>query len=202
MSGNKFGKKSVLVALFAAIISAGAFIQIPLPGGVPVTIQDMLAMLSGMLLGPVYGGLAVLLFLFLGCMGLPVFTGKAGINVILYGPTGGFLIGYLLSAIAGGLLIHFLVKPEKTFSEQGELIEASKETKIYNWVIITLISIVQIIVLFALGIIFFCHVKPDFEFQKVLSIVLIPFIPGNIIKLIISVPLVKRLRPAIKNFLD
>ena len=202
MTTNKFGKKSVLVALFAAIISAGAFIQIPLPGGVPVTIQDMLAMLSGMLLGPVYGGLAVLLFLVLGCLGLPVFTGKAGINVILYGPTGGFLICYFVSAVIGGILIHLLLKPEQSFNEQGELIECSKSTRVYNWIVIVAASIIQKIVLFALGIVFFRHIKPDFEMQKVLSIVLIPFIPGNIIKLIISVPLVKKLRPAIKNFLN
>ena len=202
MTTKKFGKKSVLVALFAAIISAGAFIQIPLPGGVPVTIQDMLAMLSGMLLGPVYGGLAVLLFLVLGSLGLPVFTGKAGINIILYGPTGGFLIGYLVSAVIGGLLIQILLKPEQSFNEQGDLIECSKSTKVYNWIVIIGVSIIQKVVLFALGIVFFCHIKPDFEMQKVLSIVLIPFIPGNIIKLIISVPLVKKLRPAIKNFLN
>ena len=44
--GNKM-KATIMVALFAALTSAGCFIQIPLPGGVPIVIQDMMAMLSG-----------------------------------------------------------------------------------------------------------------------------------------------------------
>ena len=95
---------TILAALFAALISAGCFIQIPLPGGIPIILQDMLAMLSGMLLGPLYGSIAVFVFLVLGSIGLPVFSGKAGLQVITAGPTGGFLIGYLLGALAAGLL--------------------------------------------------------------------------------------------------
>ncbi|MBR5017679.1 MAG: biotin transporter BioY, partial [Spirochaetia bacterium] len=109
MSKKKKSAPLVLTALFASLISAGCFIQIPLPGGVPVAIQDMLAMLSGMILGPLYGASAVLIFLVLGCIGLPVFTGKAGVQVILAGPTGGFLIGYLLGALAAGLVLAALL---------------------------------------------------------------------------------------------
>ena len=81
----------VFTALFAALTAAAFFVQIPLPGGIPIILQDMMAMLCGLLLGPVYGGAAVLLFLLLGVMGLPVFSGKAGISVLVYGPTCGFL---------------------------------------------------------------------------------------------------------------
>src|SRR5574344_596437 len=90
----------VFTALFAALIAAGVFIQIPLPGGVPITVQDMMALLSGLMLGPIYGTLAVAVFLLLGIIGLPVFTGKAGIQVLIAGPTGGFLWGYLFAAFA------------------------------------------------------------------------------------------------------
>ena len=64
-SSYSIGKKTVMTALFAALISAGCFIHIPLPGGVPITVQDMMAMLSGLLLGPLYGSASVLIFLIL-----------------------------------------------------------------------------------------------------------------------------------------
>lgn len=76
-SKKRRGMGVILAALFAALTAAGCFIQIPLPGGIPIVLQDMMAMLSGMLLGPLYGTIAVFVFLVLGCIGLPVFSGKA-----------------------------------------------------------------------------------------------------------------------------
>ena len=70
-------KKAVYLSLFSAFICVGAFIQIPLPIGVPVVIQDMMAILAGFLLGPIYGSLSVLVFLILGSIGLPVFYRKS-----------------------------------------------------------------------------------------------------------------------------
>ncbi len=105
MEKKKRGAGLILTSLFAALICAGCFIQIPLPGGIPIVIQDMMAFLSGLLLGPILGSAAVLIFIIIGCLGLPVFTGKAGISVILAGPTGGFIIGYLIAAFLGGLVL-------------------------------------------------------------------------------------------------
>lgn len=202
---NSIGKRAILVALFAAFVCAGCFIQIPLPGGVPIVIQDMMAMLSGLILGPLYGTLSVLIFLILGSLGLPVFSGKGGFDKILSGPTGGFLVGYLFAALAGGLIVHFLVKnPYKqteSGSEDSTSTEFSAGTNALNWIFFGLAAIVATIVCFVLGIAGFHRVKPDLEMSKVLSYVLIPFIPGNIIKLIIMIPLAKKLYPIIKNYL-
>ncbi|MBQ1628805.1 MAG: biotin transporter BioY [Treponema sp.] len=208
MKKNTLTKKATVTALFAALVCAGCFIQIPIPGGIPVTIQDMMAMLCGLLLGPLYGGLAVLMFLILGCFGLPVFTGKAGLSVILNGPTGGFLIGYLCAAVISGLIIQLLVKEEsRPLTEQDEKSCCSSDSRILrlrnnlNWLFIALAAISATIIVFVLGIVGFHRVKPDLEMSKVLAAVLIPFIPGNTLKIIIMIPLVKRLRPAIKNYL-
>lgn len=202
---NSIGKRAILVALFAAFVCAGCFIQIPLAGGVPIVIQDMMAMLSGLILGPLYGTLSVLIFLILGSLGLPVFSGKGGFDKILSGPTGGFLVGYLFAALAGGLIVHFLVKnPYKqteSGSEDSTSTEFSAGTNALNWIFFGLAAIVATIVCFVLGIAGFHRVKPDLEMSKVLSYVLIPFIPGNIIKLIIMIPLAKKLYPIIKNYL-
>lgn len=203
---NYIGKRAILVALFAAFVCAGCFIQIPLAGGVPIVIQDMMAMLSGLILGPVYGTLSVFIFLVLGSFGLPVFSGKGGFDKILNGPTGGFLVGYMLAALAGGLIVHFLVKnPYKEVPAENPSDAASTEfsakTNILNWIFFAFAAIVATVVCFALGIARFHRVKPDLEMSKVLGYVLIPFIPGNIIKLIIMIPLAKKLYPIVKNYL-
>ena len=198
MKNNSLSKKAILTALFAALISAGCYIQIPLPGGIPIVIQDMMSMLSGLILGPLYGTISVFLFLILGSLGLPVFSGKGGINVILQGPTGGFLIGYMAAAFAGGLIVHFLVKDKPVIIEKEdgttELQPVSSKRNIVNWIFIAAGAITATVVAFTLGIIGFHRVKPDLAMSKVLAAVLIPFIPGNTIKLIIMIPLAKKVQ--------
>ena len=94
----------VFAALFAALIAAGTFIAIPI-GPVPVTLQNMFALLAGLVLGPFLGAGAVALFLAAGIVGAPIFAGaNAGIAVIL-GPTGGYLLGYLLGTFAAGIIL-------------------------------------------------------------------------------------------------
>ena len=110
----KLTNEAVLMSLFAAFISAGCFIQIPFFGGVPIVSQDMFAVFAGLMLGGLYGVGAVMIFLCLGILGLPVFSGKAGLHVILQGVTGGFLVGYLFAAFVAGVLSHFFLK--KTFA--------------------------------------------------------------------------------------
>ncbi|MDR0375881.1 MAG: biotin transporter BioY [Treponema sp.] len=95
--------RTVLVALFAALTSAGAFIAIPV-GAIPIVLQNLFAMLSGLILGPFLGGAAVLLYLAAGAIGAPVFAGGAGGFVHFATPSGGFLYGYFLAAVVAGLI--------------------------------------------------------------------------------------------------
>lgn len=179
----------VLTALFAALISAACFIQIPLPGGIPILIQDMLAILSGLILGPLQGAISVLIFLVLGSIGLPVFSGKAGIQVIFGGPTGGFLIGYLLGAVLGGLFLKFVLPPVKDF----------KTKRTYTIVMISISCIIATVVVFIAGIIGFKIVTQS-TMTKTLAAVLIPFIPGNLIKIVVMVPLTYNFRKIISVY--
>ena len=209
-SSSSIGKKTVITALFAALISAGYFINIPLIGGVPVTVQDMMAMLSGLLLGPLYGSAAVLIFLILGSIGLPVFSGKGGINIILNGPTGGFLAGYLFGALIGGLIIYFGLekyrkRKESSVSENSENAEINKnyspKKDIYEVLIILSAALAATVIVFALGIIRFHLLLPNKTFREVLLITLVPFIPGNKIKIVIMTILTKKLRPVLLNYI-
>lgn len=175
----------ILVCLFSALISAGCFIQIPLPIGIPIVIQDMMALLSGLLLGPIYGCLSVFIFLLLGIIGIPVFTGKAGIAVILHGVTGGFLVGYLVGAFVSGLLM-------KLYSLQ--------KTKLNKIVLCSLSSIAGTLVVFLIGVLGFMRVT-DYSLVKSLVTVVVPFLPGNIIKIILSVLITYKFFPIVKNYL-
>lgn len=98
-------KGMIFAALFAALISAVAVVKIPLPfTPVPITLQTLLVLLSGAMLGARYGALSMIIYLLLGVIGLPVFAGgKSGIAHLL-GPTGGFLLSFPIAAFVIGKL--------------------------------------------------------------------------------------------------
>jgi len=93
-------------SMLAGLSAALSFVSIPLPvSPVPVTGQSFGAMLSGLALGPLWGAAAMAVYLALGCAGFPVFAGgKAGPGT-LFGPTGGYLAGFVLGAWVAGLVV-------------------------------------------------------------------------------------------------
>lgn len=96
--------------LFAAAVAAASQIAIPLPfTPVPITLQPMLVILAGMMLGPLAGAASMLMYLAAGAAGLPVFTPLGAPGVArFFGPTGGYLIAYPVAAyVAGGLALRF-----------------------------------------------------------------------------------------------
>lgn len=98
----------VHVSLYAALIAAlGLFplFSIPFLGGVPITAQTLGVMLAGVMLGPVRGALAVLLFLFLVAIGAPLLAGGRGGLGVFAGPSAGFLLGWPVGAFVCGLLM-------------------------------------------------------------------------------------------------
>jgi biotin transport system substrate-specific component len=96
-------KKLVYAALFAALTAVSAWVTIPLPY-VPITLQTFFVILSGGALGAYFGALSMVVYLLLGFMGLPVFArGQSGLGV-LAGPTGGYLVGFVLAAAVVGRL--------------------------------------------------------------------------------------------------
>jgi biotin transport system substrate-specific component len=94
--------------LFAAATSATAPVDMvhPLAPNVPITLQTLWVYLAGIVLGPLWAGVAFVCYLLAGLIGLPVFAGgNAGLGVLL-GPTGGFLVGFPLGAVAIGAVAH------------------------------------------------------------------------------------------------
>lgn len=94
------------VALFAALIAVLTVVPaITLPSGIPITAQSLGVMLCGTVLGARLGGLAALLYVVLGVIGLPILAGGAGGFGVLAGPSAGFLIGFPVAAFVIGLIV-------------------------------------------------------------------------------------------------
>lgn len=88
----------ILTALMAALTAAGSLIKIPIPlSPAPVTLQFFFTLASGMLLGRKYGALSQILYMFMGLLGLPIFSTGGGIGYILT-PTFGFVLGFIAAS--------------------------------------------------------------------------------------------------------
>src|SRR3989339_2038370 len=99
-------KGMMFAALFAALTAAVSPIKIPLGfTPVPITLQTLMVLLSGAMLGPYYGALAMILYILVGALGLPVFAGGgSGIGALL-GPSGGYLFSYFIAAFVIGKML-------------------------------------------------------------------------------------------------
>ena len=94
---------TVLASLMAALTAVGATIHIPI-GPVPIVLSTLFVLLAGLLLGSRWGLISMGLYLLVGAMGIPVFAGGKGGLAHFFGPTGGYLFGYVLSAWVAGFI--------------------------------------------------------------------------------------------------
>jgi biotin transport system substrate-specific component len=170
----------VFASLFTALIIIGGYLSFPIPvSPVPIVLADLFVMLAGLVLGASWGSASVGMFLFIGALGIPVFTGgKAGLAA-LFGTTGGFLFGYFIGAFIIGLISG---KGKPSFIKD----------------LIALIA--GNIIIFSLGVPWLKLVL-KVTWDKALAFGLLPYIPGNIIKIIAAFVLIRALRPLlmIKN---
>src|SRR3954471_24507702 len=103
-------KPSTLAAVagFAAILAASAQVTLPIPGTpVPFTLQPLVVVLAGLMLGPVAGAASMALYLAVGALGAPIFSPVPGLPqgiARFFGPTGGYLMAYPIAAFVTGTL--------------------------------------------------------------------------------------------------
>ena len=93
----------VMTGMFAAVLAVLSQISVPMPSGVPVTLQTFAVALTGYVLGWKLGGLSAAVYVLLGAVGVPVFAGLSGGAGSLVGMTGGFIWGFIFMALLCGL---------------------------------------------------------------------------------------------------
>lgn len=169
----------VLTALFAALISAGAFIKIPLVPA-PVTLQTLFALLAATILPPTMALLSVVSYLLLGVLGLPIFTTGGGFAAML-GPTGGFLIGMIPGVLAGSLIMKAM------------------ESRVRLASIISAITTTVLVYLVGLP---WMSVQLNLSFAATLAAGLLPFLVGDTLKTIITVIVTPQVRARVKELLE
>ncbi len=103
-SSHRRMRSRMLCALFTALTAVCSQISIPMPWGVPVNLALFAVYLAGAMLGAVWGSVSLLAFLALAAFGVPVLAGFQGGPAAVFGPTGGYVIGYLAAALVVGLL--------------------------------------------------------------------------------------------------
>jgi len=168
-------KMTVYTSLFVSFIAMGAFIAIPV-GPVPIVLQNMFVLLAGIILGPVWGTGCVAVYLLIGFAGLPVFAGgTSGIGKI-FGPTGGYLLGYLpcvfiTAAVSKGL-------GRKMFSD-------------------IIAMVVGTLIIYSAGVPWL-KVVTSMTFEKALVFGMYPFLMGDALKIAAAAFIARALRPVIK----
>lgn len=159
-----------LTAVMAAVICVLGPISIAIPvSPVPISLGSMAVYLAVTVLGMKLGTLSCLIYLLLGLVGLPVFAGGSAGAAKLFGPTGGYLIGYLFLALIAGALWAVSQKINGKISRLPALG-----------------MILGTIVLYALGTAWLAY-SAGMEFQAALWAGVIPFIPGDLVKMVIAV---------------
>jgi len=178
---RQISTKSIMqIAVMVALIAVLSQIWLPMPGGVPMTLQTLAVMLAGIILGPIKGGLAVLIYVAMGAIGLPVFTGFSGGFSVALGITGGYIMGFVVAAPIIGLLS----SPQKT-----------KKTLFFIKLLIGLL--LGQAVIFSFGTLWIMRLS-GMSLSAALPYSLIPFIVPEIIKTALAVVLGIRIEASLK----
>ncbi len=161
-------KNITLCALFTAVMCVLCVITIPI-GPVPVTLGTLGIMLTAVILGHKRGTVSVLVYILLGAVGLPVFSGFKGGFQVLIGPTGGYIWSYIIMAFLIGFAARTL--PKNKWTAMLKIFVA---------------CIAGIAVCYALGTVQFMLVQKTSLTQS-LMLCVVPFIPFDAVKAVIAV---------------
>ncbi len=177
-------REMVFTAIFAAIICIAAPISVPLPGMVPVSLGTFAIYLAAAVLGGKRGTAAVAVYILLGMVGLPVFTGMRGGVSVLFGATGGYIIGYIPLALLTGIFSD--MKSKKHWTMPVGMVAGT-------------------VVLYAFGTAWFMIMSGS-TFAAAMAACVVPFLAFDAVKMVlatlIAVPLKSRLNKLMDNKAD
>lgn len=174
-------KDMAYIAVFTALLAVCAWISVPMPWGVSYTLQTMGVFLAIGVLGGKRGTLAVLVYLLLGAVGVPVFSGFRGGAAALLGTTGGYIAGFLFSTLVMWAMERLLGK---------------------KLTVLALSMVVGLAVCYAFGTVWYMIVYTQASGPVALGTVLgwcvTPFILPDLVKIALALLLTARLRPHVK----
>ncbi|MDO4546127.1 MAG: biotin transporter BioY [Bacillota bacterium] len=179
----------VLCGLFAALTAICSFITIPLGfTPIPLNLGTLAVFLTGGILGKKYGSISIIVYVLLGAAGVPVFSGFRGGFSVLVGPTGGYIAGYIAAVFLIGLIL------DKWF---GKVRRSEKRRNTKDLALCALSMIVGLTVCYALGTAWFMFSTGTDLWASLIACV-IPFLPGDAIKILAASILVRKLRPILR----
>lgn len=153
-----------MIGVVTAVIVIMAQISIPMPLGVPMTMQTFAITLAGIILGSKKGAVASLIYVLLGAVGVPVFANFSGGYQLLVGPTGGFIISFPIMAFIIGLGVEYKNRFKGCF---------------------TFCLILGTCINYLFGVVMFCIIMHSTVWVALTACVL-PFIPTAILKAILA----------------
>ena len=177
----------IFAAVFAAMIAVSNFFQVPLPGGVPIVLKNMFVVLAGTVLGSYYGGVAVLILIGAGLIGIPVFVIPGGPGVFLT-PLGGYIIGYFAASLCAGLVC-------------GLPQVSEKKVRPFFLLRLSLSSILGFALILFCGAFYMMRLN-SLSFTAAMLAGVAPYIYGDLVKLAISIPLALKLRPIAARYIN
>jgi len=176
-------RKLALAIGIAGLTGLLAQARIPLPWSpVPVTGQTFAVLIAGILLGRWWGGISLAIYAGLGAAGLPWFSGWSGGVGYLAGPTGGYIIGFILAALFLGYFTDTYIRSRGFLSTLALMLFA-------NFVLIYVPG------LLLLGLWLKSVGGGAVTFTTLLSMGAIPFIPGDITKAVMAAALARGITP-------
>ena len=218
---SKLIRNMVYCAIFTVLITVGAYIRIPIPG-VPFTLQFLFVMLAGLMLEATFAFLSVMLYIFIGLLGLPVFTQGGGFAYVLQ-PTFGYLLGFAVAALVVGLIRkrinmrgRLLTKsaprtlkqhPDNTMplvrsdAEPLTNLSSSKKTLFLQYFCLSLLGIV---IMYICGVTYmyfiarhYLHFNHDIRYLLMVGVVL--QLPGDLALAVVSAYIANRTNPLISR---
>lgn len=170
-----------LSALFCTLICIGSFIRIPMPNMMPVTLQTFFILLTALVLPFKASILTILTYIALGLIGLPIFSGGGGLGYVLM-PNFGFVISFLIATVIISVITQKL-----------------KNRNFWQYILISLLGMTVIYVIGILYFVFITNVYNNNDYSAIwfIQTVFLPFLPKEIICIILASLSAYKIRPYI-----
>lgn len=172
----------ILCGLFAALTAICSFLTIPLGfTPIPLNLGTLGMFLTGGILGKKYGTLSITVYVLMGAIGIPVFSGFRGGLGVLLGPTGGYIAGYIAGVFIIGCILDAASQKNHIKSMKGLFICIAA-------------LIIGMVVCYALGTLWFMYSTQTAAYAALMACV-VPFIAGDAVKILVAALLIRKLRP-------